>query len=264
MSDAVDLFESWMDKTNIEDFFKTVTADADKGAEIIDAVRKMLAFKEKQIAIYDNIINFINTNRLNFNYLPDSYKPVIDELSALPQQKWPFRIRDYKEKMDELSVALDEVRKKYRQEIREEYEKTFIQLDELADSIGVGRNVIADKESSIAEATRSNNILVLRENKDTDQLFQRQAAALYTAKQKQDSQSGSGKSTGDTSGAEGSGKGGTGGNGGEVHEPRPVFVKLITRSTSPLTTEADIDAYLAKIKAQLMKHLGDDTIITVQ
>lgn len=267
MSDAVDLFESWMDKTNIEDFFKTVTADADKGAEIIDAVRKMLAFKEKQIAIYDNIVNFINANRLNFNYLPDSYKPVIDELSALPQQKWPFRIRDYKDKMDELSVALDEVRKKYRQEIREEYEKTFIQLEELADSIGVSRNVIADKESSIAEATCSNNILVLRENKDTDQLFQQQAAALYTAKQKQDSHtsgSGSGDSGTSTSGSGSSGANGAGGNGSEVHEPHPVFVKLVTRSTAPLTTEADIDAYLAKIKVQLMKHLGGDNIINVQ
>lgn len=260
VSDAVELFESWMARSSVEEFFEAVIADADKGREIIDAVVKMLAFKERQIEHYNRVVAFIADNRHNFSYLPTSLRPTLDQLCALPTQKWPFKIRDYKERMEEIDRALNQVRSGFREKIRQEYTATFSQLEQFADSIGVSRSLLPDREASIAAAAATSNISLLKENCTTDDFYRQQVAMLLSHKPTPPTPA---PIPGDHA-TEIPGGGTGGGTGGKVSEPNPVFVKLHTRSTAPLTTEADVDTYVATIKAQLMKHIGGNNIITVE
>lgn len=146
-----------------------------------------------------------------------------------------------------------------RAQITDEYNKTFDQLEQYADSLNVLRSVIADRAKTIESATRPNNILVLRDNLDTNDLYRQQAERILAAQQKAnekdketDKDKDKDKDTGNDTDTN------------EVREPKHAFVKLVTRSAAPLSSETDIDRYLASIKAQLMKYLDGDTIIIVQ
>lgn len=259
VSDALALFESWMAEQKIENFFNLVIKDADKGKLMIDAVKKMNQFFDTQLPIFEKVVKFVSDNRDNFRFLSEDLQPLVVDLQGLQSSLWPISIKDYKQKMEELERALSEVRKQVRTQITDEYNKTFDQLEQYADSLNVSRSVIADRAKTIESATHPNNILVLRDNLDTNDLYRQQAERILAAQQKAnekdketDKDKDKDKDTGNDSDTT------------EVREPKHAFVKLVTRSAAPLSSETDIDRYLVSIKAQLMKHLDGDTIITVQ
>ncbi len=267
ISDALELFEGWMGEKKIEDFFNRVIAEADAGKEAIDAVKKMNHFFTNQLEIFKRINNFVGDNRDNFRYLGEEYSDIVSDLRGLATAQWPIVIKDYKSKMDEVAKALDLVRETVRQEIRNKYNETFDQLEAYADSLNVPHSVISDRKATIDNAVRSNNILVLRDKTDTDQLYREQAARILNAVPKPQpptlpSNNSNGSGTTYPSGGDGSNNGGNGGS--TANEPDFVFVKLTTRSTSPLKSEADIDKYLTQLKQQLMSKLGTNTILTVE
>ena len=254
VSDAVALFEKWMAVTDVEKFFKTVISQAEEGKKVIDEVKKMRSFFDKQLPIFKRIVDFANINRDNFRFLPEELRPLTDDLLNISRAKWPFVIKDYKQKMDEVDLALDALRNEIREEIKRNYLETFKQLEQYADSLKVSRELLADRDATIENATRSNNILVLRDHRDTDDFYREQAAKLLMAVPKPDKPDKPDK-PGDPDKPD---------KPDEVHEPKHAFVKLQTRSLSPISSEADIDNYLEIIKTQLMRHLDGDTIITVE
>ena len=73
---------------------------------------------------------------------------------------------------------------------------------------------------------------------------------------------GSGSSTG---GGSGSGTGATGGGTGVVTPPARIrkIVHLNTHTTQPMRSEADVDLYLAGLKAELMQYINNNNDIIV-
>ena len=135
-----------------------------------------------------------------------------------------------------------------RQRIREEYEKTFNQLEESCRQQAVPLTVIPKRENTIMAKTMSENILVLRNNMNTDAFFAEVAAKIWEEVNKR-------KPYIEPEGKHGAEE--------KAKDPLVVNKHLDTRTTKPLTSEGEVDTYLQNLKKQIMKDINEGNSVMI-
>ncbi len=231
----IELLQSWKDERDPQRFFEMVIADEEKAKELFDKGKTVRQFIDDTLKDYKALRQFAMDNRDNFQYLADQSK--VEVLSPITDDPWPMpNLRKYASAKDALARELDKQRSEARNEIKKRYTEVFEELRMIASEQQV--DYCIQEESVLMQNTSSNNLYVLHNKLD---------ASGYRAEQIKNIMDRRPTGDRDQGGDNGSGGGGT----------RPVrMVSLRTGSTAPLNSEEAIDAYLAKLKKQLMKELS--------
>ena len=210
---------------------------------------------------YKDILAFIRDNRENFNLLDDKYKGKVTEIMGLESQPWPVVMSNYLDLKDDLTVALDKIRKQLRDEIKDAYEKAYAELVQGAKDSKVDPSIITTPENIIFSKSQTGNIYALQSNRNVDEYFTAQAAKIQKAKLAATATNGGGSTSG--TGASGYSTDYSNGSASHAAEPKVMNLNLVTRTTAILNNESDVDAYLAGLKKQMMSKLDEGYSLTI-
>ena len=240
---------------------------------LMDTVRQVLAFTRDQMDNYKDILAFIRDNRENFNLLDEKYKGKVTEIMGLESQPWPVVMSDYLDLKDDLTVALDKIRKQLRDEIKAAYEKAYAELVQGAKDSGVDESVVTNPENIIFSKSQTGNIYALQSNRNVDEYFTAQAAKIQKAKLAATQAAAAANGGGSTSGTGTGASAGTGTSGystdysndnaSHAAEPKVMNLNLVTRTTAVLSNETEVDAYLSSLKKQMMDKIKDGWQLTI-
>lgn len=234
LDDALDLLEKWNAERDPKKFFELVIADKEKAQKVFDKCKALKSFMDDYLEGYKDMRNFAEANRDNFNFvlLPDKVNALLDILT----DEWPVpNMRTYSALVRDIKRALENVKKGKREEIKAAYLCVFEELRAIATENKVEYQI--DEASVIHSMTMSDNLYILDKNLDVTDYRARQVEDIMKRRPVVVGTSATGTSV------------------SGVHEPVPRRTRMVTLktgSTSPLNTEADVDAYLAKLKQQLM------------
>ena len=232
----------------------------------MDKVREVVQFTHDQIGQFRDLVSYGRKNADNFTFLsgdPDMNSKV-EMLTSLEQAPWPIRIRDYVKARKAIDEALDVVRKEKRKDIADAYTEIYALLVESARKENVDASILKDVNDVIRLRSISDNILVLQNNASTDSYFQEEAGKINTVIQRRKIEEQHRKAEEERKRLEKEGK--------EYkqaeHKPsevrEPLTISLKTKQVIPLGSASDVDAYLSKLRAQLMSFIdnGDSVIIS--
>lgn len=252
LSKAVELFGTWSKVKDHSRFFNTIINGADEASKLMDECRAVLEFIHEQMDNFNKVKAFADNNRDNFEFLASEYGEIVEEIKSLPTTPWPFRIRDYLKKVTEVEKALDGVRKTIREEIKQEYEKTYELLCNSAKAEGIEASFVAEPTSIYGNKCLSGNILILKGNINTDSYFTKEAERIQREKQRRATPPVTPKPDDGTPVT--------------PNPPKPyptsVNMTLDTRAIG-LATEEQVDAYLARLKAKIMAQINDNKVVTI-
>ena len=266
----MELFDSIDSLKDPKAFFEKVIEQREYAHNLMDTVRQVLAFTRDQMDNYKEILSFIRDNRENFTLLDEKYQPKVREIEGLELQVWPVVMSDYLDLKDDLTIALDKIRKQLRAEIKEAYEKAYAELVAGAKDSGVDPSVVANPENIIFSKSQTGNIYALQSNRNVDDYFTAQAAKIQSAKLAA-AKDAAGNGSGTGAGAGTSTASGAGGyssedsNGGTscAAEPKVMNLNLVTRTTAVLSNESEVDTYLSSLKKQMMDKINDGWQLTI-
>ena len=150
--------------------------------------------------------------------------------------------------MRDLKYSLDQVREGLREKIRIAYNEQFDYLEKVATEQNVPLSILPNRENVIMAKTAPDNILVLQNNINTDAFYQEQIGKIldYVNKRKQNE-----KKDDNQDGKQGDEKK------DEEKTPNIRQATLQTKTKMPLSTQEDIDHYLAGLREQLLKLMVD-------
>ena len=268
---ALEMFDSLDALKDPKTFFEKVVDLREDAHNLMDTVRQVLAFTRDQMENYKDILAFIRDNRENFNLLDDKYKEKVTEIMGLESQPWPVVMSDYLDLKDDLTVALDKIRKQLRDEIKAAYEKAYAELVQGAKDSGVDESVVTNPENIIFSKSQTGNIYALQSNRNVDEYFTAQAAKIQKAKlaaAKAASAANGGGATSGTGASVGTGASGystdySNGSASHAAEPKVMNLNLVTRTTAVLSNETEVDAYLSSLKKQMMDKINDGWQLTI-
>ena len=257
LSSAIEIVRGWSQIRDHAKFFQKIVDQTAEAATLFDICKEVMEFATDQMANFRKVVKFADDNRDNFSFLPGETQGIAAELRELPKAAWPFKIREYVKKMNEVEKRLNEVRDSIREEIKKEYVKTYELLCNSAASEGVELSIVAEPAHIYEAKCLSTNILLLKGYANTDDYFAREAEKIQREKIR--------KATPPTPSKSGGGNSG-GGDPTPPSDPKPYpvsqTIKLNTRAVN-LATEAEVDAYLASLKEQIMSKINNNKIITI-
>lgn len=255
--DAIDLFESWLNERDQLNFFQAVIAKQQEAHELIDKCKELVQFTHDQLDTFKQILNFVNDNSYNFPFLSPEYLDKVEAIQKIQTDTWPVSsLRGYIRLQKELSYALDGVRESLRQKIRIAYDEIFNHLESVAQEQSVPITVLSNKENIILSKTTPTNILVLQGNTSTDAFYQAEIEKILDYTNSHQPVPSKPKNDKEEPGEE------------QPTPPKRTRVRqasLQTKTKLPLSTEEDIDLYLAGLKNQLLKLLVDhDSVMIIK
>ncbi len=234
--EAIDLFEKWLSERDPLKFFQAVIADREKAHVLIDRCKEVVQFTHDQLHTYRTLRQFVDDNQYNFAFVPMDIQGAVGEITKVKDDPWPIAgLRGYIKLQRQLSGALDEVRNKLRCQVREAYAETFTQLREICLKSKVKEDILPNEDATIHLKSSPSNILQLQNNLSTDAFYQEQVKAILEAMPKDD----------------------------DGKEKEVKQITLNTKTPHPLQTIADIDAYLSKLRTQLIRVIenGDSVMV---
>ena len=234
--EAIDLFEKWLSERDPLKFFQAVIADREKAHQLIDRCKEVVQFTHDQLSTYRTLRQFVDDNQYNFAFVPMEIQGAVGEITKVKDDPWPIAgLRGYIKLQRQLSGALDEVRNKLRCQVREAYAETFTQLREICLKSKVKEDILPNEDATIHLKSSPSNILQLQNNLSTDAFYQEQVKAILEAMPKDD----------------------------DGKEKEVKQITLNTKTPHPLQTIADIDAYLSKLRTQLIRVIenGDSVMV---
>lgn len=243
---AIDLFDTWIAERNPETLFQAVIDKQQEACELIDKCKEVAQFCHDQMPTYQRLLQFAQDNQYNFPFVPTDLQEHVTTILEIEKDTWPItNMRNYIKSERELKYALDQVRETLREKIRIAYNEQFDYLEKVAKEQNVPLNILPNRESVITVKTTPDNILVLQNNANTDAFYQEQIGKILDATK---------PATPPTPGPD------------PTPNPNPVpaspvkkirKASLQTRTSIPLSTEEDIDHYLAGLREQLLKLMVD-------
>ena len=138
----------------------------------------------------------------------------------------------YNKIMKNLNVQLQECKAKLIAEIKNRYNKVFDELEQYAQEVGVPRDKFAKRDVTISLKTNTGNFYALQANANTSAFLEGEMKKINDA----------------------------------MNVPQPRVRKVIhlnTHTTQPMRSEADVDRYLAGLKAELMQYINNDNDVIV-
>ena len=239
--EAIKLFQGWYDIRDKAKFFETVAAEKDRARELRDQCEAIFGFIQSQLDKYKKLIDYVRHNNDNFTFLPDDEQELVDKIKTIETKEWPIKLSEYVELKQDIDDELQDIRRSLRKQIKEAYAQAYKQLCEGAETEGVSIEVIPEPEGKADAKCLTDNIFQLKNNLDTHDYFQAGAAAIYAAKPKPvpptpPTPPGPGPQPPVP----------------PTPSPKVVDLTLNTRTVSVLANETDVNAYLDKLKSQIM------------
>lgn len=237
LNETVSLMDSWSSIRDHAKFFETIVADRDKAIKLMDGCKNINMFKNDHIDNYRMLFEFIDSNKTNFDFLPDQQRDAANALMKIQTDEAPWEhFQSYIKMLRPLQRELDNCRKELVQKVTDAYTKVFAELDAYAKQQKVEPAEYDDHEQTLRQKSSSRNFYALKDAADTTDFFTKMINVINTI-------------------AQGRGAG----------EKIIKLVRLNTRTgtENPLCNEQDIDNYLSRLREQLVKLLGDNDGIIV-
>lgn len=218
IDEALDLLECWAAERDHKKFFELVIAESEKAKDIFDRCKAVITFANDMLEPYKKMRLFVEQNQDNFSFLAEKDK--VKQLRAILTDEWPMpNMKTYNQLKRDLEKALEAVKKEKRTEIVKRYKIVFEDLKQMCAEQDVEYRV--DEGHVVQQMTGSDNLYVLNNNLNTSDYRSEQVKEIMSKK-------------------------------AATSKRRVRMVSLHTGSTTPLNSEAAVDAYLAKLKTQLM------------
>lgn len=234
IKDALTMMDSWLALRDPKQFFEAITAARQDAAALFDRCKNINTFSHDQLANYRKVLDFLSENRDNFQFLPPEQQQAVRSLRQIAEDIEPWNnMPSYMKMMRMLSGRLGERKQALIEDIKAAYNRVFEELDEYAASVNVTKDKYANRENTISLKTTSNNFYALQAAADTAMFHEEQMRWINEAIP----------------------------NGGSA--PPRKFIHLNIRTQQPILSEADVDTYLASLKAQIMPHLSPNTEIVI-
>lgn len=254
IDEAISMMEEWLAIRDHKDFFTTITDAKDVAGQLFDECKNINQFSQDQYEQYKKVKTFLNENKDNFAFLPETQKEAVNKLKGIAEDMTPWdTLPSYMKMKRNLEGQLGECKKRLIQKVTDSYNKVFDELDEYAKSTKVSSDKYARRDSTILRKTNTSNFYALQANADTTSFYEEQMALINNAIVTPNPQ------TPPTSG-------------GEDIKPTPQtqpiprkrkIVHLNTHTSTPMRTEEDVDLYLKSLKAELMQYIGGDCDIII-
>lgn len=247
LHEAIDLFDAWLKERDPLKFFQTIIAHRQKAYTLIDTCKEVNQFINDQLPNYKAICTFVRQNADNFRFLPPELQPQVEAISQIETTAWPINMREQMKMRNTLAAAIEQAKQQERRQIIKAYNDAYELLERGCEATGVSKTVLSDKEATIRLKTTPDSIPVLRNNINTDDFYAAQAERIQRAAKPLKPYT-----TGTAKPATGAGV-----TPQAVAESTTKNVMLRTRTFKPLSTETEVDAYLAGLKQQLMEEMAD-------
>lgn len=258
IDEAITLMEQWLSIRDHLNFFQTIINAKDSASTLFDKCKSINTFHNDQFDKYKEITQFLDTNRDNFAFLTSEQKAMVDTLKGINTDEAPWNhMPQYIRMMKTLVGQLKDCRSALVDEITKNYNKVFDDLEQYASEVGVPQSAFDRRDSVIAQKTSSNNFYALKANADTSAFYEVQMRKINAAIPPAPAAPATGGIQPETP------------EGPVVtppSSPRPRrrhIVHLHTQTNTPMRSEADVDLYLAGLKAELMSHINDDNEIII-
>lgn len=237
LNDAIALMDNWSGIRDHQKFFETVVADRDKATKLMDGCKNINMFKNDHFDNYRMLFDFIDSNKTNFDFLPDKQREAAEALMKIQTDEAPWEhFQSYIKMLRPLQAELKKCRDELVKNVTDAYNKVFDELDTYAKQKDVKPEEYADRNETIRQKTGSRNFYALKDAADTTDFFTKMINVINTIA---------------------TGRGG--------HERIIKVVRLNTRTgtENPLCNQQDIDNYLSRLREQLIKLLGNNDGIIV-
>lgn len=233
IDEAITLMEKWLTERDPLKFFQTIVEARDEATTLFDRCKSINSFHNDQFELYQRLRNFLDDNRDNFAFLPSDQQQTVESLRALLRDTEPWdKMPSYNKIMKNLNGQLQECKAKLIAEIKNRYNKVFDELEQYAQEVGVSRDKFAKRDVTISLKTNTGNFYALQANANTSAFLEGEMKKINDA----------------------------------MNVPQPRVRKVIhlnTHTTQPMRSEADVDRYLAGLKAELMQYINNDNDVIV-
>ena len=233
IDEAITLMEKWLTERDPLKFFQTIIEARDEATTLFDRCKSINSFHNDQFELYQRLRNFLDDNRDNFAFLPSDQQQTVESLRALLRDTEPWdKMPSYNKIMKNLNGQLQECKAKLIAEIKNRYNKVFDELEQYAQEVGVSRDKFAKRDVTISLKTNTGNFYALQANANTSAFLEGEMKKINDA----------------------------------MNVPQPRVRKVIhlnTHTTQPMRSEADVDRYLAGLKAELMQYINNDNDVIV-
>ena len=257
IDEAITLMEKWLTERDHLKFFQTIIDARDEATALFDSCKSINSFHNDQFDLYQRLRNFLDENRDNFAFLPQDQQQTVESLRAINKDTEPWdKMPAYNKMMKNLYGQLQECKAKLITEIKEKYNKVFDELDKYADEVGVSHDKYAKRDITISLKINTGNFYALQANANTTAFFEEEMKKINAAipatpappTQPTDPTDPVQPTT-------------------PPAQPKPVRVRKVvhlnTHTTQPMRSEADVDLYLAGLKAELMRYINNNNDIIV-
>ena len=254
IDEAVEMMESWLTVRDHLQFFQTIINARNEACKLFDRCKSINSFHNDQFPGYEKVRKFLDDNRDNFAFLSDEQQQMVESLRAIKTDEEPWdKMPSYMKMMRNLNGLLGECKTRLINEIKDNYNKAFDELEQYAKEVKVAREKFAKRDITISLKTNTSNFYALQANADTRSFYEDEMRKINQAIPVPPTPPT--PPTGDGSGTP-----------PEPSQPKlrvRKIVHLSTHTTQPMRTEADVDMYLAGLKAELMQYINENNDIIV-
>lgn len=252
-----DLLTDWISIREPKRLFEILDKDAATTAHLIDQCRNLKNFGVNHLTEYDNIKSFFDQNNENFHHLDNEGIAKVDRLKTFFELDYPvddFRLckKTHRELNEELTKKVIDL----NVETHLRYETIFDELQLLAQENEVIQRVYANREYKLEKIDEIKSITMLRLELSRAESFlsdERSKILLDANRQQQEKiRSQQKKQNPDSKDKEPP----------VLHDP-PASYNL-PKANKILTSEAEVEAYLALIRTEMMALIHNNKNILVK
>lgn len=232
IEETITLMEKWLTIRDHKEFFETIIAERISSGLLFDRCKSINIFVNDHYDNYSKILKFLTDNNDNFTFLSVDQEYSLNGLKKIKTDMEPWNnMPSYLKIMKDLDAKLKECKERLVADIQVAYGKSFEDLEQYAQSLGLSADQYVKRDVTIIQKTSSSNLYALKSNVDTTDYVNEQIDKINVAV--------------------------------GTKASKRKHVTLHTRTIAPLKSESDIDQYLSKLKADLMKELSDNDEIMI-
>lgn len=243
-TDLVALYQELLAERDHVAFYQAFVDRADELREKVNRCRELEMFMTDQEKPYTDAYHFAQSNENNIQLVAEAMEQPIATLKQILTDDWPVeKLGDYQRALRQIQRALSEKSGQLKSAIQQNYEKAFADLEAIATNHGYPLDQLPDKEQLIAEATRSDEVIVLSSRVNVQPFYEQQLQTIMdyvTPEQTTDKE--------ETTPTE---------------SKKTEVVKLKTTSYQPIRTQEDIDAYCTQLRKQIETYLTEHGSIMI-
>jgi len=238
------MLNRWTSIRDPKALFDIVRSEKDKAKIMIDMAKGMRDFADQNRKEYDAISAFYKNNRENIRELGIDVQEKTDKIVQFLDSEDPRNdFRHIRKAYDEVKTALQDYKKQNQEQVLARYEKVFLELETEKQKLGVTEaDVYAQRERTLQDIGRLESITQLKNkllSADSFKSTQLDALIRHAAAKPADP-----------------GKPQT-----RIGEPKEYY---ITHIMTTISTERELDEYLAKAREEMLELLRQNKTIIVK